>query len=144
MLHLFNDLHVKNTQSLNHFDEGGTTSLIANAFKVMINVPIDNINMPGEVLNAYMHINVSQEVVHSSAVLANMSMDCVGTLIQEGSNTLMNMKVALEQIVPSCTVIENVAMDFADVSKKNVDCVNTHRCRIKRNCRCIKEYYGCV
>jgi len=48
----------------------------------MTKVSIDNINIPGEVLNASTHINVIlQEVVHSSAIVANMSMECIGTVI---------------------------------------------------------------
>ncbi|XP_018377340.1 PREDICTED: uncharacterized protein LOC108770315 isoform X2 [Trachymyrmex cornetzi] len=126
MLHLFNDSHVKNTQWPNYFDEGGITSLIANAFKVMTNVSIVNTNMPGEVLNASIHINViPQEVVHSTAVVANMSVDCVGTVIQEVSNVSIHMKIASEEMIPSYTVIENVSMNFADVSKK-MSTASTH------------------
>lgn len=45
-----------------------------------------------------------------------MSMDCVGTVVQEVSNVPMHIE--LEEMVPSCTVIKNVPMNFADVSKK--------------------------
>jgi len=41
------------------------------------------------------------------------------------SNVPMYIKIVLEEMIPSCTVIENVPMSFADVSKK-MSTASTH------------------